>query len=195
VATPTAYSPASLMTDRSMWSCAWPLHASCDSLQQTSRPTQPTTLSGAGFTRPTQPLTLSGTAGNEYWPECRKISIVVIGATTAEKLEGTLRGVDADPLPCLPLFISRPPPIIAPPMFQPFSSLLFFPSTLKSSNEVWRSSVGFPQCTAKNDRQLQKLEGTKYTWSPLCPKFEGTRTTGRAVWLRLRLITRQSTTE
>ena len=54
----------------------------------------------------------------------------------------------------------------------------FFPSLLKFSKEVLGSTVGFPQCPAKkNESRLQKLDGTKYTWSPLSPKLDGTRRT------------------
>jgi len=49
------------------------------------------------------------------------------------------RGVDADPL-------SFPPPSLPCLPFHPFPSLLFFPSPLKFSKEVWGSE--------------------KYTWSP-----------------------------
>jgi len=36
-----------------------------------------------------------------------------------------------------------------------------------------------PRCPAKNNKKmLQKLEGTKYTWPPLCLKLEGTRPMG-----------------
>jgi len=31
---------------------------------------------------------------------------------------------------------------------------------------------------SKNDSELQKLEETKYSWSPLTPKLEGTRPVG-----------------
>ena len=50
---------------------------------------------------------------------------------------------------------------LAPPTFHPFLSILFFPSPLKFSKEVWGSTVSLPQCLAKNDSQLQKLEGDK----------------------------------
>ena len=60
------------------------------------------------------------------------------GATTAEKLEWTSRGMDADPLSFPPLFLS---PFISPPMFHPFRFLLFFPSPIEFSKEVWGSSV------------------------------------------------------
>ena len=58
---------------------------------------------------------------------------------------------------------------------------------------AWRRhwALSFPQCSAKNDSQLQKLEGTEYTWSPLSPKLEGTRPTGPVGWLRLCLHPQQ----
>jgi len=62
---------------------------------------------------------------------------MIIGATTAEQLEGTSRGVGADPLP----FRLRPFPVSRLPMFHPFPSLLFFPSPPKFSKEVWGSTV------------------------------------------------------
>ena len=46
-----------------------------------------------------------------------------IGATTAEKLEVTSRGVDTDPIP-FSSSIPSPSPTIAPPLFHPFPSLL-----------------------------------------------------------------------
>jgi len=46
-----------------------------------------------------------------------------IGATTAEKLEGTSRGVDTDPIP-FSSSIPSPFPTVAPPLFHPFPSLL-----------------------------------------------------------------------
>ena len=41
--------------------------------------------------------------------------------------------MDTDPLP----FPPSASPVIAPPMFHPFPSLLFFPASLKFSKEVW----------------------------------------------------------
>jgi len=46
-----------------------------------------------------------------------------IGATTAEKLEVTSRGVDTDPIP-FSSSIPSPSPTVAPPLFHPFPSLL-----------------------------------------------------------------------
>ena len=43
----------------------------------------------------------------------------------------------------IPFFSSSilfPSPVIAPPLFHPFSFLLLFPSPLKFSSEVWSSS-------------------------------------------------------
>ena len=76
------------------------------------------------------------------------------GATTAEKLQGSSHGVDADHLPCPCLSVPSPTVIIASPMFHPCFSLLFFPSPIKFSDEVWGSTVSFPQCPAKNNRRL-----------------------------------------
>jgi len=66
------------------------------------------------------------------------------GATAAEKLEGTSRGVDVNPLLFLP--VPFPSPVIAPPMFHPLPSLLLFPSPRKFSKHV---VVCFPHCPEK----------------------------------------------
>ena len=61
-------------------------------------------------------------------------------------------------------FLLRPfsvSPVIAPPMFHSFSSLLFISSSVKFTKEVFP-----PYCPAKNYSQLQKLDGTKYTLGP-----------------------------
>jgi len=87
-----------------------------------------------------------------------------IDATTAEKLEETSRGVDADLLPFPPSSLPRLL-LLLPPIFHPFPSLVFFPSPVTFSKEVRGSIVSCLQCPAKNDSQLQKLEGTKYTCS------------------------------
>ena len=58
----------------------------------------------------------------------------VIGASTAEMLEGTSRGVDVNSLLSLPR--PFPSPVIAQLMFHPFPSLLFFPSARKFIKEV-----------------------------------------------------------
>ena len=68
----------------------------------------------------------------------RQVKLSVIGATTAEKLEGTSRGVDADFLSFLPLFLS-PSPVIAPLLFYPFPSLPFYSFPLKFSKGVWEA--------------------------------------------------------
>jgi len=57
-------------------------------------------------------------------------------------------GVDASHLSFLPS-VPSPSPVIAPPMSHPFPSLLFFPSPLKFGEEVWGSTVSFPQWPAK----------------------------------------------
>jgi len=51
--------------------------------------------------------------------------------------------------------ILRPSRVIALPTFHPFPSVLFFPSLLKFSKEVWGSTVSFPQSPANHDSQLQ----------------------------------------
>ena len=63
------------------------------------------------------------------------------------------------------LFLLRPIPVscycfthVSP---TPFRTLLSF--SLKFNEEVWGSTAIFPQCSAKNDRQLQQSDGTKYT--------------------------------
>jgi len=48
--------------------------------------------------------------------------------------------------------------------------------------EVWSA---FHIAQRKNESQLQKLEGTKYTWSQVAPVLEGTRPTGPKGRLRL----------
>ena len=60
-----------------------------------------------------------------------RTELISVGTTTAEKLEGTSCGVDADPF----LF---PPPSFPhlPVLLQPFPSQLFFPSPLKFSKLV-----------------------------------------------------------
>ena len=95
------------------------------------------------------------------------------GATTAEKLE-TSRG------DCQSLYFSSFPPLIPASHYCPTHvSPTSFHTFLSFSPSVQRGGlVCFPQCPAKHDRQLQKLEGTKYTSSPLSPKLEGTRPTG-----------------
>jgi len=76
------------------------------------------------------------------------------GATTAEKLEGTSHGGRCRSPSCPPLAVPSPSLISASPTFHPGSSLLFFPSPIKFSDEVWGSTVSFPQCPAKNNRRL-----------------------------------------
>ena len=71
-------------------------------------------------------------------------------------------------------------------------------SVLKRRHQTAGGHMPSPPCLAaplgtklptvlskKNNSQLQKLEGTEYTWSPLSPKLEGTRPTGPVGWLRL----------
>jgi len=106
------------------------------------------------------------------------------GATTAEKSEGTSGGVDDNLLSFLlhPFPVSRYCSTHVSPI--PFPILLSF-SPFKFS-QVFGSTVSFLHCPAiKNGSQLQKLEGTKYTWSPLSARLDGTRPTGPVVRLRL----------
>jgi len=88
------------------------------------------------------PLTLYFYSGPDRGAEivtsvsvCGFVCVCVIGATTAEKLERTSRGVEAHPL-----LLVRPSPfpslVSDPPMFHPFPPLLFFPSPLTFSKEV-----------------------------------------------------------
>jgi len=74
--------------------------------------------------------------GRRSGPYVAARMFVIIGATTAEKLVWTSRGVDADFLP-FPLSVPSPSPVIAPPLFHPFPFILFFPAHLKFSKEVW----------------------------------------------------------
>jgi len=76
-----------------------------------------------------------------------------IGATTAEKLDGTSRGaVDGD---FLPFPYSLPSPLLLHPFF-PYSSFLL-------SLKLARSGKHCKLPTVPSENQLQKLEGTKYT--------------------------------
>ena len=56
------------------------------------------------------------------------------GATTAEKLQRTWRGVGADPP--FSSAVPSPSPVVVPPLFHPFPSQLFFPSPLEFSKEI-----------------------------------------------------------
>jgi len=77
---------------------------------------------------------------------------LIIGATAADKLEGNLTwGVCQSP-PFPP-----PPPIVSPPVFHPFPSLLFFPSAFKFSKKV-RGSTKLP--TAPRE----KMKGSCKSW-------------------------------
>ena len=70
----------------------------------------------------------------------------------------------------------------------PFPTPLYFVSTLNlarrsGGKHCMPSRVQY--LVGKNNSQSQKLEGTKYTWSPISSKLEGTRPTGPVMWLRL----------
>lgn len=62
-----------------------------------------------------------------------------IGSTTAEKLEGSSRGVDADPLHFLPLFLFRLPPLLHP-RFTPSLPYIFLPSNFPVRSGATTSS-------------------------------------------------------
>ena len=62
--------------------------------------------------------------------------------------------------------------------------LLFSPLPWIQLGGLGGNFLGCP--TKKNDSQLKKLDGTKYTWSLWSPKLEGTRPTGPIGRLRLR---------
>jgi len=109
------------------------------------------------------------------------LSMLVYGRNHGRKVRGDLTWGGCRS-PSLPSSIPSPSPVIALPMFHPFPSILFFPSPLKSSQEVWSA---FHIAQRRNDSQLLKLEGTKYSWSPLSPKLERTHPTGSIGWLRL----------
>jgi len=66
-----------------------------------------------------------------------------VGATAAEKLEGTSRGADADPIPFL-LLCPFPSPLTAPSMSHPFpsphSSFLLALNSARRSGEALKVS-------------------------------------------------------
>jgi len=105
--------------------------------------------------------------------------------TTAEKLEGTSTGVDTDPLLFPPP--SLPTPLLFRPCFYPLPSPFLFTQPPRSIQlEGLGNLLGCPRCPEKkNYSQFQTFEGTKYTWSPICPKLARTRPTGRVGCLRL----------
>jgi len=98
-----------------------------------------------------------------------------IGATTTEKLERTSRGVDANPF----LFFTRPFPVsrcccthVSP---NPFPILLSFSHYIQPGAQ---KHCKLPKVTSeKKTASCKKLEATKYTWSLLSPKLDGTRPT------------------
>ena len=80
-------------------------------------------------------------------PGFETVFLNVVGATAAEKLEGTSRGVDANPLP-FPL----PFPPRLPLLFNP--SLLFCLISLKFSKKDLGKHCKFPTVPSENDSQL-----------------------------------------
>ena len=92
-----------------------------------------------------------------------------ISATTAETLEGTSGRVNADPLPfLLHLFynISR----YCSTRFSQSLSWFSFHLTLVSARRSWKC-YKLPTVPSENGIQLQQLEGTRYTRSPLVNFF------------------------
>ena len=113
---------------------------------------------------------------------------MTIGATTAEKLEGTSSGADADPLPFHPSSLPHLPLLLRLCFANslPYSS---FPLPLNTARRFFCGwdFLGCP-CCPRNASQMQKLKATRYTWSPRSPKLEArTRPTGHIGprWLRL----------
>jgi len=80
------------------------------------------------------------------------------------------------PIPSSSSSVPSPSPTTAPPLCHAFTSLLLFPSHLNTARRLAGNVCGCPHCP-QNNSQLQKLEGTKYTWSPRSPKLERTRPT------------------
>jgi len=60
-------------------------------------------------------------------------------------------------------------------MLHAFPSLLFVPSvefnSVKFKREVWEALLASRSVQRQNDSQLQKLEGTKYTWTQRSSKI------------------------
>jgi len=80
-------------------------------------------------------------------------------------------GVDADFLHFPPQFFVRLP-LLLRPCFTHYVPILFFPTPLKFSKEVWR--IPWASHNAQqNENQLQKSEGTKYTRSLVISKVGG----------------------
>ena len=98
-----------------------------------------------------------------------------IAATTAEKVGGTSRGVGAEPLPFTSPSLPHLAPLLLPPMFQPFPSILLFPSPLKFSKEVWGSTVSFLPFPAKKWHPVAKVRGDQIHSVPVISKVGGGR--------------------
>jgi len=92
---------------------------------------------------------------------CRRTRI---GTTTAEMLEWTSRGVDVNNSPFL--FLLRPFPVIAAPMFHPLPSYSSFLLPISFS------------------RKSGPFSAEKKNGSPISPKLEGTRPTSLVGWLQ-----------
>ena len=77
------------------------------------------------------------------------------------KVEGDLKwGWITHPLPFPPPSLSHLP-LLPPPLFHTFHSLLLFSLPRRIQLEgVWRNLLGCPRCP-----KTSQLEGTKYTWS------------------------------
>jgi len=97
----------------------------------------------------------------ELFGHIARITGISKHANTAEKLEGTPRGVDADPLPFLPLFLFRLHLLLHP--FPSLHSSFLLPS---NSARTYGKHFKPPTVLSENDSQLQKSEGTKYTGFP-----------------------------
>jgi len=100
-------------------------------------------------------------------------SIDSIDTTTVEKLEGTSSEEDVNSF----LFLLGPFPVsrycATDVLPIPFPTPLYSPR--KFTKRVWFAS---DIAQRKNESPLQKLEWTKYVWSLLSPKLEGTRPMG-----------------
>ena len=67
------------------------------------------------------------------------------GRPACKKQSGGMLTWDGCRSTCFSFSVPSPSPVVAAPMFHPFPFLLFFPSPLKFSTEVWENSVSFQQ--------------------------------------------------